>query len=146
MNVIGLKSLILSLSLILVAGGALADRKQELLDLLTTEGFETITISRTWLGRTRIVAERPDTVREIIFHPRTGEILRDYSETLSSAPDRPQDADAEPDARGRPAGPSGSVPPEDPAGVPPPPRDGERGPPPRGPNGPPDGPQGQRNP
>ncbi len=46
---------------------------------LSLDGYEEMTISRTWLGRTRIVAEKGDIKREIILNSRTGEVLRDYS-------------------------------------------------------------------
>lgn len=45
---------------------------------LTAQGFGHIEISRTLLGRTRIVAISGSYRREIIINPRTGEILRDY--------------------------------------------------------------------
>ena len=48
---------------------------------LASQGYEKITISRTWLGRTRIVAEAPNRMREIVINPRTGEILRDFWES-----------------------------------------------------------------
>ena len=41
-------------------------------------GYREITVSRTLLGRTRIVARAKGTYREIIVNPRTGEILRDF--------------------------------------------------------------------
>ncbi|WP_137702899.1 hypothetical protein [Marimonas lutisalis] len=46
---------------------------------LRAQGFASITISQTWLGRTRIVALAGSVRREIILNPRTGEILRDYA-------------------------------------------------------------------
>lgn len=45
---------------------------------LIEQGFTDIRISRTWLGRSRIVAESPELYREIIVNPATGEILRDF--------------------------------------------------------------------
>lgn len=45
---------------------------------LTEQGFTEIWISRTWLGRSRIVARSDELYREIIVNPVTGEILRDY--------------------------------------------------------------------
>ncbi|MFL4472196.1 hypothetical protein ACERZ8_20775 [Tateyamaria armeniaca] len=45
---------------------------------LSEQGFSRIEVSRTWLGRSRIVSRRGDLVREIILNPLTGEILRDY--------------------------------------------------------------------
>jgi hypothetical protein len=44
---------------------------------LRAQGYTGITVSNTWLGRTRIVAQSADGSREIIIDPRTGEILRD---------------------------------------------------------------------
>jgi integrase len=41
-------------------------------------GYSQIDVTRTLLGRGRIVARKGPEVREIIFNPRTGEILRDY--------------------------------------------------------------------
>ncbi len=45
---------------------------------LTDQGFTHIRVSNTFLGRVRIFATSPKLTREIIFNPRTGEILRDY--------------------------------------------------------------------
>jgi phosphopantothenoylcysteine synthetase/decarboxylase len=44
------------------------------------QGYESVTVQRTWLGRMRFVARRGDTVREVILNPNTGEILRDYAQ------------------------------------------------------------------
>lgn len=48
-----------------------------IVEQLQTEGFKTISMERTWLGRTRIVAEGELGQREIIVNPNNGEILRD---------------------------------------------------------------------
>ncbi|MCE8515950.1 hypothetical protein KBY31_04435 [Ruegeria pomeroyi] len=45
---------------------------------LRAQGYTSVEVSRTLLGRARIVARRPGEQREIIVNPRTGEILRDY--------------------------------------------------------------------
>ncbi|MFZ5962091.1 hypothetical protein ACOXXX_03995 [Thalassococcus sp. BH17M4-6] len=45
---------------------------------LQRQGYGRIRISRTWLGRTRIVATGRQGTREIILNPATGAILRDY--------------------------------------------------------------------
>ena len=45
---------------------------------LKQQGYDQIAVSRTWLGRTRILAKRENEQREIIINPRTGEILRDF--------------------------------------------------------------------
>jgi hypothetical protein len=42
-------------------------------------GYGQIKVSRSWLGRVRITAERGKTAREIVIDPRTGEVLRDLS-------------------------------------------------------------------
>jgi hypothetical protein len=44
---------------------------------LQSQGFTSISRERTWLGRTRIVAEGEQGQREIIVNPNNGEILRD---------------------------------------------------------------------
>lgn len=44
---------------------------------LKRRGFKRITVGRTFLGRTRIVAVGNGGRREIILNPRTNEILRD---------------------------------------------------------------------
>lgn len=61
------------------AGAASADVTTAWIQQLQLDGYEEITISRTWLGRTRIVAEKDDIYREIIINTATGEVLRDYS-------------------------------------------------------------------
>lgn len=53
---------------------------------LRKQGFGNIVVERTWLGRTRILAERSDARREIILNPSTGEILRDLWLSKSGAP------------------------------------------------------------
>lgn len=60
------------------APAAAEDIQDVLVGQLTEQGFTRIQIGRTFLGRVRIVATSPDYSREIIFNPRTGEILRDY--------------------------------------------------------------------
>ncbi len=46
---------------------------------LERRGYRDITVSRTWLGRARILAHGPRGLREIIINPATGEILRDLT-------------------------------------------------------------------
>ena len=57
------------------AGHPVQDR---IIAQLTEQGFTRVRISNTLLGRVRIYATSPEYTREIIFNPRTGEILRDY--------------------------------------------------------------------
>ncbi|MBD3678513.1 MAG: hypothetical protein HUJ27_08935 [Rhodobacteraceae bacterium] len=47
---------------------------------LREQGYTSITVERTFLGRVRILAEGPGMEREIVLNPRTGEILRDIWE------------------------------------------------------------------
>ncbi|MDU8926019.1 hypothetical protein RXV86_01340 [Alisedimentitalea sp. MJ-SS2] len=47
---------------------------------LRAQGFHSVTVNRTLLGRLRFVATADTVRREIIYNERTGEILRDYSE------------------------------------------------------------------
>ena len=54
---------------------------------LRDQGFDEIEVTRTWLGRVRIVAEEDDTLREIILNPNTGHILRDYWVALDDGDD-----------------------------------------------------------
>lgn len=49
---------------------------------LRAQGYQNITLSQTWLGRTRIVALLGSDLREIVLDPNTGEILRDLSRTM----------------------------------------------------------------
>ena len=45
---------------------------------LRAQGYTSISVTRTLLGRRRIFAKSDEYQREIIVNPRTGEILRDY--------------------------------------------------------------------
>jgi len=56
---------------------------------LKKQGYDEIRVGRTLLGRIRIVAISPDNLREMIVHPITGEILRDYSRRIIRA-DEPE--------------------------------------------------------
>ena len=50
---------------------------EQIVTQLREQGFESIEVERTLLGRTRIAALRSDGSREIVLNPNTGEILRD---------------------------------------------------------------------
>lgn len=66
------------LSLLLAAAPAAADALLDrVLRELRRDGFETVTVTATLLGRTRILAEGDQGSREIVINPRTGEVLRD---------------------------------------------------------------------
>jgi hypothetical protein len=75
-----MRRLLFALALSLAASPVLAaDVVSAWIRQLSLDGYEEMTVSRTWLGRTRIVAERGEVHREIILNTRTGEVLRDYS-------------------------------------------------------------------
>ena len=50
---------------------------EQVVTQLRAQGFQSIEVERTLLGRTRIAALRTDGSREIVLNPNTGEILRD---------------------------------------------------------------------
>ena len=52
---------------------------------LREQGFSSIKVERTLLGRARIAARRVDGSREIVLNPNTGEILRDLWTSTSGA-------------------------------------------------------------
>jgi hypothetical protein len=66
---------------LLVMGGAAAAQQgpeRAVIDQLARQGYVEFEVSRTLLGRIRIVALGPNGERrEIVFNPATGEILRD---------------------------------------------------------------------
>lgn len=67
--------------LLVQPGVALADPfTDRITDQLRQQGYGEIVVTRTFLGRYRIVATTDRTEREIIVNPGTGEILRDYIE------------------------------------------------------------------
>jgi len=74
----------LVLTVAVVLAGAAAARADEVTESiarqLRRQGYSEITVTRTFLGRDRIVATSPTREREIIVNPRTNEILRDYTE------------------------------------------------------------------
>ncbi len=55
--------------------------QDQLVEQLQAQGFTNMQVSRTWLGRVRIMSRRGDLVRELVFNPQTGEILRDLWKT-----------------------------------------------------------------
>jgi hypothetical protein len=67
----------LALAMALPASGQTPGLADRLVRDLVRLGFETITVERTLLGRTRITAAGGEGRREIIFNPVTGEIMRD---------------------------------------------------------------------
>lgn len=69
----------LALAILLVSVGAsqAGDQAELLAAELRTHGFTDVQVTRTLLGRTRIVADSKRGQREIVLDPRTGQILRD---------------------------------------------------------------------
>lgn len=68
-----------ALAFALFAGGARADALSDrIVAQLRRQGYDSVTVSRTLLGRMRILASGAGQRREIILNPRTGEILRDF--------------------------------------------------------------------
>lgn len=61
--------------------------QDQIVTQLRDQGFEEISLNRTWLGRVRVIALRDELRRELVFNPQTGEILRDYSVILSGDDD-----------------------------------------------------------
>ncbi|OJY31696.1 MAG: hypothetical protein BGP11_08880 [Rhodobacterales bacterium 65-51] len=53
----------------------------QIVSQLEEQGYGRIVVSRTFLGRVRVTAERGDRKREIVVNPITGEILRDLLRT-----------------------------------------------------------------
>lgn len=79
----------LCLSTVLLAGPVMAqDIQTQIAQQLRAQGFDSVEISKTWLGRLRFEGSDGTQRREIIVNPRTGEILRDFlsSEEGSDTP------------------------------------------------------------
>ncbi len=74
---------------ILVPRSVLAQTAEDqVVNQLRRQGYREITLQRTLLGRTRIVATGAAGRREIILNPSTGAILRDYIDRSDSDRDR----------------------------------------------------------
>lgn len=58
--------------------------EDQVVNQLRRQGYDRITVARTLLGRTRIVAIGPRGSREIVLNPSTGAILRDYVDRSDS--------------------------------------------------------------
>ncbi|PYF09458.1 hypothetical protein C8J30_10830 [Rhodobacter viridis] len=63
---------------------ALAVEADDVVAQLRAQGFKQINVSRTFLGRVKIEAQAPAVHREIVLNPKTGEILRDYTDAHDS--------------------------------------------------------------
>ena len=57
-----------------------ADTQERIVQALNEQGFSVRKVKRTWLGRVRIEAAGGGLIREVVFNPSTGEILRDFWE------------------------------------------------------------------
>lgn len=80
--------LAINLLLCMAAGQVMAETKSLTTAIeaqLRAQGFTSIVVSTTWLGRTQIDAVSASQKREIVINPRTGEILRDYWHPVSGA-------------------------------------------------------------
>lgn len=64
-----------------------ADPVAAIVGELERRGYTQISVSRTLLGRARILARGPQGRREIILNPATGEILRDLRESAALGAD-----------------------------------------------------------
>ncbi len=63
---------------LLTAGTAMArDVADTIVRQLRAQGYSDVTVTSTWLNRTRIHGRSSNAEREIILNPNTGEILRD---------------------------------------------------------------------
>ena len=82
---------LLCMALLLLPDPAQAGEVEEaIISQLQDQGFHDIEVSRTFLGRSRIKAERGDLEREIVVNPRTGVILRDYSKRIGGGASLPR--------------------------------------------------------
>lgn len=80
--------LAVALALGLLPGASFAQTVEEaIISQLSQQGFTNISVNRTLLGRTRILATSADLRREIVFNPTTGVIIRDYWEDLDDDDD-----------------------------------------------------------
>ncbi len=73
---------------------AFANQAQDqIIRQLRQQGFEIQAVNTTLLRRVRIVAVSPTYTREVVFNPRTGEILRDHWEEIGNRRGRGNDDD-----------------------------------------------------
>lgn len=87
-------SMIALAALLLLSGGAVAESANRITpDMVTAalqrQGYEVESITRTILGRARIIASRGEIWREVVLDLSTGQILRDYAVELTPS-DTPQ--------------------------------------------------------
>lgn len=90
-------------AVVLTAAPALAQTTSvvdQVIAQLKLQGYTKITMGRTFLGRTRIVAQNDEMRREIIINPATGEVLRDYWEVEDDDHDNDDERDRSGSGRG----------------------------------------------
>jgi hypothetical protein len=75
---------VMTAACLLAAPAFASDLVDTVLADLKAQGYANFQINKTWLGRTQIRATSPKMRREIVINPGTGEILRDYWETLDT--------------------------------------------------------------
>lgn len=77
--------LVLLLAFVGLAAPAFAETIQDrAVRELVNQGFDSITMQRTLLGRVRIIGVAPGLRREIVVNLRTGEVLRDYTQRVAA--------------------------------------------------------------
>ena len=64
---------------VLATSGRAETVDQAIVAELHQQGYTSVKVSKTWLGRIFISANLDGGYREIVINPQTGEILRDYS-------------------------------------------------------------------
>lgn len=77
----GVKSLSIIVTTAVLAFGAPAyaqSFQDSIVMQLEEQGYTDIVVSRTFLGRLRVVAQNKTHERELVFNPTTGELLRDF--------------------------------------------------------------------
>ena len=74
--------LLAAASALLVGGPALAQQDaatRSVVRQLEAQGFDVVSVRTTLLGRVQVLSRRGDLQREIVFDPRNGSILRDFT-------------------------------------------------------------------
>lgn len=80
------------------------DYTRAILAYLTEEEYRVVSVTRTLLGRIRILAQRDGILREIVLRPNTGLILRDYSSPMATSDNDEENTPSKPSRRGPPPG------------------------------------------
>lgn len=80
-----IRSFTLFLLLIAAAPATAQSVQDQIVSQLRSQGFDQIELSRTFLGRIRVVAVSDTLERELVFNATTGEILLDYWEELDGS-------------------------------------------------------------